>query len=279
MSFYVLVVRSKLTTQTQPFRFESFGARIEITGNRQHMIDRCAAIAHDSLLGNINEIESEKVDRTIEINFDGTTYEMLCSGSEPARGEDEGVFFKYFDSIVRASVGEEARDFVFLHAGVVGWKGKAIVLPGDSYKGKSTLVAELVRAGAEYYSDDFALFNSEGLLYPFHRRLAMRRRDNFDPYHLTVEELAGKYGHEPIPAGLVLFTEYVKGSRFRPVRMTAGEGVLQLVSYALSMRQRSEFAFRVLNNIASRAIIISSRRGTAENFAKTLLNFVDNHAN
>lgn len=265
--------------KVNPFRFESFGARIAITGNRQDMINRGAAIARESLLGNVKEIDTENVDRTIEINFDGTTYEMIYEGSEPARGENDVVFFKYFDSIVRASVGEEARDFVFLHAGVVGWKGKAIVLPGDSYKGKSTLVAELVRAGAEYYSDDFALFNSDGLLYPFHRRLAMRRRDDAVPYHLTVEELAGKYGHEPIPAGLVLFTEYVKGSRFRPVPMTAGEGVLQLVSYALSMRHRSEFAFRVLNNIASRAIIISSRRGTAENFAKTLLNFVDNHGN
>jgi len=263
----------------KPFRFESFGARIEITGNRQDMIDRAAAIAGSSLLGKITEIADQNVDRTIEVNFDGTTYEMIYPGSEPARGEDEVVFFKYVDSIIRASVGEEARDFVFLHAGVVGWKGKAIVLPGDSYKGKSTLVAELVRAGAEYYSDDFALFNSAGLLYPFHRHLAMRRRDNFDPYQITVEELEGKYGHEPIPAGLVLFTEYVKGSRFRPRRMSAGEGVLELVQYALSMRQRSEFAFRVLNNIASRAIIISSRRGTAETFAKTLLNFVDNHGN
>ena len=266
-------------TEINPFRFESFGARIAITGNRQEMIDRAAGIARESLLGKINEIGTDSVDRVIEINFDGTTYEMIYEGSEPARGEDEVVFFKYFDSIVRASVGEEARDFVFLHAGVVGWKGKAIILPGDSYKGKSTLVAELVRAGAEYYSDDFALFDSDGLLYPFHRRLAMRRRDNADPYHLTVEELDGKYGHRPIPAGLVLFTEYVKGSRFRPRQMTAGEGVLELVSYALSMRKRSEFAFRVLNNIASRAIIISSRRGTAENFVKTLLNFVDNHEN
>lgn len=267
------------SNNVKPFRFESFGARIELTGNRQAMIDRSAAIARSSLLGKVSEIHGDNVDRIIEVNFDGTTYEMLYEGSEPARGEDEVVFFKYVDSIIRASVGEEARDFVFLHAGVVGWKGKAIVLPGDSYKGKSTLVAELVRAGAEYYSDDFALFNSDGLLYPFHRPLAMRRRDNFDPYHLTVEELEGKYGHEPIPAGVVLFTEYVKGSRFRPRQMTAGEGVLELVSYALSMRQRSEFAFRVLNNIASRAIIISSRRGTAETFAKTLLNFVDNHGN
>ena len=131
----------------RPFRFESFGARIEITGNRQDIVDRAVDVARTSLLGRITEIGEEVVDRIIELNFDGTTYEMIYEGADPARGEDEVVFFKYFDSIVRASVGEESRDFVFLHAGVVGWKGKAIVLPGDSYKGKSTLVAELVRAG------------------------------------------------------------------------------------------------------------------------------------
>ncbi|MBK6721961.1 MAG: hypothetical protein IPG58_01380 [Acidobacteria bacterium] len=77
----------------KPFRFESFGARIAITGNRQDMIDRAAAIARSSLLGKVSEIIDDNVDRTIEVNFDGTTYEMICEGSEPARGEDEVVFF------------------------------------------------------------------------------------------------------------------------------------------------------------------------------------------
>src|SRR6186713_3314163 len=36
------------------------------------------------------------------------------------------------------------RQRVFVHAGVVGWKGRAIVIPGRSHSGKTSLVAALV---------------------------------------------------------------------------------------------------------------------------------------
>ena len=61
----------------------------------------------------------------------------------------------------------ETRERVFVHAGVVGWKGHAIVIPGRSRSGKTTLVAELVKAGAEYYSDEFAVLDAEGRVHPF----------------------------------------------------------------------------------------------------------------
>ena len=41
---------------------------------------------------------------------------------------------------------------------IVTWgRGRAIVIPGRTFSGKSTLVAELVRAGATYYSDEYAV--------------------------------------------------------------------------------------------------------------------------
>lgn len=272
----------KITQNTiKPFRFESFGARIEIAGSHQDMIDRAEEISRVSLLGMVERISEGPFDQIIELDRDdnGTMY-LIQNGVELASGEDETKFFKFFDTIVRVSVGESSPNRVFIHAGVVGWKGKAIVLPADSFRGKSTLVAELVRNGAEYYSDDFAVFDTDGLLHPFHRPVAMRTRDGkFKVYQLSIEELNGKFGFDPIPAGIVLFTEYTKGARWRPKTLTSGQGVLELMQYALPIRRRSEFTFRVLNNIASRAIIIQSRRGTAENFAKTLLNFVDKHVN
>ena len=71
-------------------------------------------------------------------------------------------------------IAEVARNRVFVHAGVVGWKGRAIVIPGRSYSGKSTLVSELIRAGAAYYSDEYAVFDSRGRVYPFAKPLEMR---------------------------------------------------------------------------------------------------------
>lgn len=271
------------TTQPKikPFRFESYGALIEITSNDQDTIDRAAEVARSSMLGTVSEVSKGPFDQRFELGRDDDgTLHLIQNGEEIAQSDDTGKFLKFFDSLIRVSIGESARGFVFIHAGVVGWKGKAIVLPADSFKGKSTLVAALVRNGAEYYSDDFAVFDGDGLLHPFHRPFAMRTRDGkFNTFQMTVEDLGGTYGFDPIPAGTVLFTEYSKGSRWRPRSITAGQGALELIRYALPVRPNPEFTFAVLNNIASRAIIVSSRRGTAETFAKRLLNFVDKHVN
>ena len=37
-------------------------------------------------------------------------------------------------------VAERATDYLFVHAGVVAWEGRAIVMPGASFAGKTTLV-------------------------------------------------------------------------------------------------------------------------------------------
>ena len=59
-------------------------------------------------------------------------------------------------------VAEQASRRVFVHAGAVGWNGRAIVLPGQTRSGKTTLVAALVRAGATYYSDEYAVIDTQG---------------------------------------------------------------------------------------------------------------------
>ena len=72
-----------------------------------------------------------------------------------------------WEADARLYVAEHAPRRVFVHAGVVAWKGRAILLPGPSYVGKSTLVMELVRAGAVYYSDEYAVLDARGRVHPF----------------------------------------------------------------------------------------------------------------
>ena len=69
-------------------------------------------------------------------------------------------------------VANYAPDRVFVHAGVVAWRGRALVLPGTSFAGKTTLVAELVRAGAIYYSDEYAVLDEQGRVHPYSARSA-----------------------------------------------------------------------------------------------------------
>ena len=64
-----------------------------------------------------------------------------------ARTRDLGEAFAVLESELRQSLAARSRQRTFVHAGVVGWRGQAIVVPGRSRSGKTTLVAELVRAG------------------------------------------------------------------------------------------------------------------------------------
>src|SRR3954454_11600786 len=68
---------------------------------------------------------------------------------------------------IQLCVAEHAPDRVFIHAGVVIWNGEAIIIPGRSFAGKSRLVWAMLQAGATYYSDEFAVLDSDGLVHAF----------------------------------------------------------------------------------------------------------------
>ena len=58
------------------------------------------------------------------------------------RSQDADIAAGLLDALVRTRVAHDAPDRVFVHAGVVAQRGRAIVLPGRSMSGKTTLVAE-----------------------------------------------------------------------------------------------------------------------------------------
>ncbi len=271
-------VRSPISVR--PFTFESFGVHIKIDGNTQEMIDEGERTARASLLNLLRPTDGKAAEQMFEIKRNKTNYALYQNGEGIGACRGRKKFFKFFDSILRITVGEHAVDRVFLHAGAVAWKGKAIVLPAESFKGKSTLTAELVRQGAEYYSDDFAIFDNHGMLHPFPRTISMRTDDgDYIPYDLSIESLGGIAATEPLPVGLVLFTEYTPGKKWKPAILSHGQGVMEMIPFVLPLRRDPEFSLRVLNSIASRAIIVSSPRGAAKEFAQVLLNYVDKNVN
>jgi hypothetical protein len=262
----------------RPFTFECYGVSIRISSNVQEMIDEGESVTRVSLLGLVRVIRRSNVDLHFELNRKGRRLTLIQNGENIASATSRRKFFKFFDSVIRASVGENASEHVFVHAGVVGWNGRAIVFPANSFKGKSTLAAELVRRGAIYYSDDFAILDELGLVHAFPRPLSMRTEE-YDEYELTVDSLGGVQATEPLPVGMVLFTEYRKGAKWDPVVLTAGKGALEMIPYALTFRLNPQLSMRVLNKVTTNAIIASSPRGNAPDFADAILNFVDKSVN
>jgi hypothetical protein len=152
---------------------------------------------------------------------------------------------------------------VFVHAGVVGWRGKAILIPGRSHTGKTTLVAELVRAGATYYSDEYAVLDEKGRVHPYLKPLGIREGDDYRQTMYTPESIGGKVGTKPLPVGHVLVSGYKEGARWRPRPISAGQAVLALLDNAVSARRQPEKVMAALKTVASNANALKSERGEA----------------
>ncbi len=190
-----------------------------------------------------------------------------------------------FKDWLRLTVAEFAVSKVFLHAGVVGWKGRAIVIPANSFKGKTTLVAELVKKGALYYSDEYAVLNKNVLVETFPRKLSLRSpTDKNFRADCSVESLGGRAGNKNIPVGMILLTEFdpkfdanSTAKKWNPKLLSAGQGILEIIPHTISIRYDTKFALKVLNKVASRAIIAKSKRGEAKEFVNLLINFFENN--
>jgi hypothetical protein len=169
-------------------------------------------------------------------------------------------------------IADRAPRRIFVHAGVVGWNGQAIVIPGDSFSGKSSLVKALVKAGATYYSDEFAVLDGRGRVHPYPIPLAIRpAQDGGPPMKYRAEELGGVAGIGPLPVGLVLITRYVGGTRFRPRPLSAGRAVLELLAHTLPARRRPGRVLDALSRVVSQALVLRGTRGEAEETARQIL--------
>ncbi len=79
---------------------------------------------------------------------------LYADAVQLVRTKDTDQVLEALERDLQLHVAERARRRVFVHAGVVGWGGRAIVIPGRTTRGKTTLVKALVDAGATYYSDE-----------------------------------------------------------------------------------------------------------------------------
>ena len=192
-----------------------------------------------------------------------------------ARAREFDGMLDAFESHVQLTVAEYAPRRVFVHAGVVGWKDRAILIPGLSYSGKTTLVDQLIRAGATYYSDEYAVLDERGRVHPYPRALGIRLPNSHESKKMRAEEIGGRIGSKPLRVGLVLSTNYKNGARWRPREITRGRGVLELMSNTVSARSQPELALTVLPLALESARVLKGVRGEAAEIVDSILERVE----
>jgi hypothetical protein len=197
---------------------------------------------------------------------------LYMNASRLERGLDLEYILDRLEADVQLYVAERARRRIFVHAGVVGWRGRALVLPGRTLTGKSTLVAELLRLGATYYSDEFAVLDARGRVHPFPRPLSFRGPDPNDrPTRHAAEALGAEVGSKPLPVGLLAFTRFRAGARFRPRALTPGKALISVLENTVPARRRPKASVAALRQVVEVAPAIKGVRGDARDAARALL--------
>jgi hypothetical protein len=258
------------------FAFESYGVKIRIESNRKRIIERVRSMAYVSLLGRLVEIAPETAEHVFIVNKTPETMTFSLDGEHLGDNPNTKGFYHYFESRLRVLVAEYAEDLVFLHAGVVAWKGKAIVFPADSFQGKTTLVAALVRRGAVYYSDDYAILDADGRVHPFPRRLSIRHpirpeiRSN-----VAAATLGGLVGNVPLAVDAVILTRFSANGKWRPRTLTPGNGLMQMIPQAIPLKANTQLTLDILKTVANRAIISQSLRPDIRSCVDDIIKFLD----
>jgi hypothetical protein len=143
--------------------------------------------------------------------------------------------------------------------------------------GKSTLVADLVRAGATYYSDEYAVLDARGRVYPYPRRLSFRADHGWHRSRCSALTLGRRTGTRSLPVGLVVVGRYRSGARWRPRRLSAAEGALELMANTVAVRRDPPRAMAAIHRVVLSAPVLRGVRGEARDTARPLLRMLDSY--
>lgn len=247
--------------------FEAFGVCLAVSTQPEQLMERVLPL----LPPGWQPCPSSEVERHFALRRDrGGTFAFVRDEKTLNKGMELELALAVLDSQIRIHLGVMTPDMVFIHAGVVAHNGKALVMPGSSFAGKTMLVAALVRAGAIYYSDEFAVIDERGLVHPYAKPLSVRGDDQWQTDH-PVESLGGVAGEGAVPLGAIVITSYRPGGEWQPRRVSAGEGAMALLANTIPARDRPEQVMRALKLAAGSAVALEGERGDADPIAANLL--------
>lgn len=259
----------------EKFAFEAYGVKIGIESEIV-LENELEEILNLTLPLGFTIVGWDKIEHKFSIDYSENKFGLYKNDQFLESREILEHLLAYLKTEIRYVVSEFAVNKVFVHAGVVEWKGKAIVFPAKSHDGKSTLTTALLEKGATYYSDDLAVFDEEGFVSPFPKMISLRTKENrFEQEDYSPEQFADKIGEKSIPVGLILITEFAPGAKWQPEILSAGQGIMEILPHTVPIRFNPQFTLKVLNMIANRAIIVRSKRGEAKDIAEILLQYFE----
>jgi hypothetical protein len=259
-----------------PVLYEAFGVRfaVRVTPNLTERLQRILPVGSVQLT---SEEKTSDVRFSVRRSPDGRHWRLLCGKTVMIETTFLLRVLSALQSQLADHVGRSVKNRIFVHAGAVAWKGRAILLPGDSYAGKSTLVATLLKMGATYYSDDIAVLDAEGRLHAYPRDLQLRNELNLQQRR-TVAQIAGKktlIGTEAVRVYAVVFAQYAESKSWKVEELSPGIAAMRGMRHTLTLKDDPARTMQTWAKVMENAIAWKWKRGEARLAAEKLLQAVE----
>jgi hypothetical protein len=249
---------------------ECYGARVRLSA---------PSAAVESVLEEIAPFATPAAQRTADVSLDAVAAagDTWVVRSDSVHVDDHDAFGpRHLVAVLvdrlHALFSEYARGVHFVHAGAFRLGQSLVIVPGRSGAGKSSLVAEALRHGAVYYSDDFAVIDPDGMVHPYPRRLGLRRPSGARN-HLSASALGAEVATEPAGVDLVLSTSFVSaGTVWSPEPVTGSRAALPIIDNTVRARLDPPGVAHMAAAVARRATTLVGDRGEAHELIAALRN-------
>lgn len=174
------------------------------------------------------DIPSDEAEIKIQVLSNPDGFDVFVDGGKISSAQTQSDAALATVKALDDAVVRRLRTVRAVHAGAVVLKGRALLIPGSTHAGKSSLVAELLRCGASHLSDEYALVDQIGRVHAYPRPLLLR---NGTPKQTLVlpSDLNSSFTMESVPVGWIVAVDYDPGGSWNIHEMSQGEAVMLLL--------------------------------------------------
>jgi hypothetical protein len=221
-----------------------------------------------------NDSSSRVPDISIHVEKAAGEFAVYVDGSRAASVVGEDTLGLNLIRAVDEALISRLTTLRVVHAGAVRWRERALLLPGRTHSGKSSLVIELLRQGAGYLSDEYALIDNEGLVHAYPRPLLVRTR----LAHQTpvLPEIYGKpAARSALPVGWIVASQYSSEADWKLTALTQSEGLMLLLQNTPHVLADMPEITSIFGRAVAGARCYAGYRNHATEAAKEILRFID----
>lgn len=213
-------------SSTHVFAFHAYGSNIQVTAAHPEI----HRLLERYLFSSLPRLASptENPDLSLRVVADEDNVLLSVGDAIVASASDVISLIPAIIRVADEAILQRLTTLRAVHAGAVLWGKQALLFPGSTHAGKSSLVAELLRQGARYFSDEYALIDAEGRVHPYPRPLLLRN-GRPEQFPVLPEECGSSAADAPAPIGWILSLEYRPKGTWIVSELPQSEGVLTLL--------------------------------------------------